>query len=929
MFCKPQQSIDYGDKHYSERNKNIRSLRKLVEFLDQRHSSVSILGIITHTAMELVCVGFYVWTSQVSAARNIYSFHWNLGVFITEVVLNIIFFLEWIALFFFEEDKKHYLVSWRSLVNLLTSVPMIILGIGALADSRWRSGWVPMYLRVWWISDCVYLLIDYPQIARHVVDIYREIGRFFARLFAVICTCIGTIQIVESCSGNYIDLYNSLYMMVVAFDTLGYGDVTPLTSPARLFMTAFCLVGLCYFIPLFQRLSKIGEMRQTFASYRQSFRQGHRNHVIICGNFSDMAVDILLKNFYAGWRKYLNTCIVLMSPVECTPEAQLTVNLPWFKDRVEVLIGDPVNEIDLKRAGASKADAIFLFGNTRSSAYYHDFDIIAQSMAVGLYDPNLPQHLLLRRGRTVKQIAPYAASALEIERTVHHLLGLSMAHPGIIPLILNLLRTYEPMPLDISLSRHWVEQYEYSLRNDLYGVEVPDALRGREFRVLARLFFEHDVTLIGVLNARNVVQLNPRELVPNAKKLIMIARTMKASREATVEIARKYEHTFGEEMLVAPDPDEYARRMREMRKPQHRYGAGPDSATVGHVAAASWLSTLGAESDEQAYSDDTLINAGGAASPATGGEPKLDVVESLAPVEDAMDLENHFLVIDLSSAKGKDKATRYAQEANLAAVAHDMYHVMRPLRQAYPYSDIVLLSNDVTFTPYFEHYWDPVADANPIKHITGCGLNSADLRRCNLQHCAGCCIFYAGDISRYGSTSAMSMLVVLSIQEILQCTPTFPVIVELEGLANLPLFPPNAEDVRLRSKGEVDFVFEPNFLIGNAISRQMLYPALQRTYFMEEFIDVMDVLISGYSEDMPALSRIPLSVCEAQLDTYEDVVNYCLKVGFLPIALQRLIHDTHSPSINGQRFVLTNPPHSLPVHQDTDIIFYLTPGVLM
>ncbi|CBZ23064.1 putative calcium/potassium channel (CAKC) [Leishmania mexicana MHOM/GT/2001/U1103] len=1010
----------FTDKHYAHSEQRFRSLRNFVEFLDQRHTNVSIFGLLTHTTMEVVAVALYVWTSQVTAAASVTEFAWSTPVFVVELVLSIIFLLTWIGMFFLEPDKKAYLISWLSLVNAMTSIPMIVIGIGALKDPSWRSVWVPMYLRVWWLCDCLSVLIDYPQIARHTPEVWRAMVRYFIRLFAVMCTCVGTHQIVESCSGAYVDLYDSLYLIIVAFATIGFGDVTPSSTSARIFMVAFVVIGICFFLPLFQRLAMIAERNQlhnTFSGGGSAswLRRGWKHpHVIICGQFSDLSVELLLRNFYAGWRKYLDTCIVLMAPEEHSPEVRLAANLPWLKGRVTLMVGDPAKPKDLDRAKARDADAIFLFGDSRSTAYYQDYTIIAQSVAVSLYDRNLPQHLLLHRNCTVNQISPYAASVLEVERTLHHLLGLSMAHPGAVPLIVNLLRTYESLPSDITLSRHWVEQYEYSLRNDMYGLEIPDALRGREFRGLARSFFEKDVTLIGILNSRSVVQLNPRELVPNAKKLILIAKTMKVAQDATDAIARDHEQTFGEEMLVAPDPDEHDRAKR--RRARSRFlasfssasGSGsscgldgdvadrngapkqrgdrwprqaaqvsasrpatptltttdsqrtlpvrPHGATATTAAAAAPPpglekpnglacafpsavslhlsgSTIAAEDDSSDELDARSNTVAAAPPPQQQQHPTSTRAppvrsEALVRIDDAFDLENHFVIVDLSSAKAKEVSSRYAQEAVNTAVAHDIFHVTMPVRQAYPANDIVLLTNDVSFGPYLDYYWSMHRQdtANPLKYISGCGLNTADLRRCNLERCAACCIFYAGDISRSGSTSAMSMLTVLSINEILHGIPAFPVVVELEGLANLPLFPPHAEDPRLRTKAEIDFAYEPNFIIGNAVSRLMLFPALQRTYFMEEFIDVMDVLISGHAPDTPALARLPLSLCQVELQTYEDVVAYCLTFGYLPIALQRRIADVRNPSINGQRFVLTNPPRALPVSQQTDLLFYITPG---
>lgn len=104
-----------------------------------------------------------------------------------------------------------------------------------------------------------------------------------------------------------------------------------------------------------------------------------------------------------------------------------------------------------------------------------------------------------------------------------------MVCPGAIPFIVNLLRTYEPLPLDITLKRNWVDEYEYSLRNDVYDINIPETLREKGFHELAKSFFAEQVTLIGVLNQQNRIQLNPRDDITDALKYLVIAKTRRAA----------------------------------------------------------------------------------------------------------------------------------------------------------------------------------------------------------------------------------------------------------------------------------------------------------------------------------------------------------------------------------------------------------------
>eukprot|EP00796_Vickermania_ingenoplastis_P012836 gene12836-8730_t len=248
----------------------------------------------------------------------------------------------------------------------------------------------------------------------------------------------------------------------------------------------------------------------------------------------------------------------------------------------------------------------------------------------------------------------------------------------------------------------------------------------------------------------------------------------------------------------------------------------------------------------------------------------------------------------------------------------------------YALNDIVLLTCDSAQFPYIEGglYEKRETLQKPMHYIFGCGLNTSDLRRCNFSKCAGRCIFYSGDISRGGSTSAMTMMVVLSIMDIVKApegsSPAFPIMVELEGLANLPYFPPYGSDPRLLIRSSRDYFFEPSYLLGNTLSRKMLFPILLRTYFVDEFLDVMSIMINGHNDDEPSLGKVLLSQFEAEMTTCKDVTDHFLNLGYLPLALHRLIHDPLNTALAGHRFVFTNPPPALPVEQDSDALFLLT-----
>ncbi|EAN76555.1 calcium/potassium channel (CAKC), putative [Trypanosoma equiperdum] len=877
-MSKSRAVVKFGGDQSKERV----SFRNFFDVLNQRHSNVSVSGLAVTLLFELLSISIYVEASFYAHPTSIYDFNWKTGRFITVAIINAIFFSEWIVMLWVEEQKVRYCLSLLSIVNALTCLPMVIVGIGAIVKPTWQSVWVPLFLRVWWLRKCILVLLDYPQVAKWMMDIRRDICRFLITMLAVLSTCVGIQQFVETLAGNYMDPFSSLYCMVTTFGTIGYGDVSPQTAPGRFLMIGFLVVALSYFLPLFQRLAQIGRDHLNYNECHSCW--GRRPHVIFSGIFTGLGAEIILMNFYAGWRKYLGVRVVLLSPVDFPPEVRLLADIPWLRNRVVLMIGDSAKQVDLIRADAANAEAIFLFGDTGSAAYHADYQVIQQSLAIRQFDPELPQHLYLRSERHTRHVASYAASVVEVERLLHHLLGLGAAVPGAVPLIMNLLRTYEPLKVKGTASRPWIEEYEWSLQNDIHCLEMQQTFRGYSFHSLARLLLQHNVTPIGIIDENGEVQLNPHRISSSAVKLVVVAKALRSARSALEAAEEAHSQTsFGEHTGEV-----------EGKEPCI-YGMDREAAAGAY------------------YTSDF-----------PGREAKSGV-EALQLVDDAYDFENHFVVIDLSMAKAKAPETEGAREGSLSSAAMDVFHVMRSIRQSYPQNDIVLLTKDTSFSAYFGRYWNSVPGAIPVKYIDGCGLNANDLRRCNLKRSAGIIIFFSGDIGG-ASTGGLSLLVFLSVASILPSSHNIPVVVELDSTQYLSLFPPYADDPYLCSRAESDFVFEPNYVIGNALSRHMFFPSVHRTYFMDEFVDIIDMMVSGVDERTPSLGRLPLLFTTDSLHIYQDVVEYCLKLCYLPIGLHRCISDPETPYINGQRFVLTNPPGDLIVDQKCDAVFYLLPA---
>ncbi|GET85436.1 potassium channel subunit-like protein [Leishmania tarentolae] len=559
--------------HYRHSALGIHSLRKLFDVIEQRYSHVSVLLLWCNVGLEAAALGIYLHVQRDHLTEDWRAFDWGLGYFTAEVLLSAIFMASWISLLAVEAKKWNYVLNVRSIMNYLSSGWMLLLALGALLtlDPAWTRVYAPMFLRVWWLHESLLSLLNYPQISVYFTENRLEMVRAMIQCIAVVGTSVGILQAVESFCGDPVEYFDMVYMMLLSFSSIGYGDVTPLTVQGRLLMIIFIGVGFSYFVPILQYVSDLGVYHLSYAYYTTWFKG--TGHVVICGNLGYNELRMQLKNIFAGDRHYLNMSVVLLLREQPSPQVLLLLNSPKYRSAVHLLVGDPGVPMDLDRCHARGASSMFLLGAGTNSSYYSDYDQAAQTMTINALIPDLPLYILLHRSRYTKSLMPSRAHLLEFERLNHNLLGLGCVLPGMIPLVVNLMRMFDPMTtevpwelrdfkdlfglrggeaslramrkmwtrkrpmltygaatieLGLGAEPDWMSTYEASLAQHVSTVAAPPPVqRGHyTFVSLARLLYRTDITLIGVVRSSSrddsVVELAPRGSLVGVKKLIVI-----------------------------------------------------------------------------------------------------------------------------------------------------------------------------------------------------------------------------------------------------------------------------------------------------------------------------------------------------------------------------------------------------------------------
>ena len=149
---------------------------------------------------------------------------------------------------------------------------------------------------------------------------------------------------------KFSSLFNSLWWTVVTFTTVGYGDMSPVTFPGRMFTFVVMAAGLINFSII---VSLVTDKFQQFRSGRDRGLDSlkMKDHILICSDDPTWMQEIISQN-----QQYLkNDKIALISPsVEHPLLATSKNNLKWVS-------GDSFDLNVLRKAAAAKAKIAYVY----------------------------------------------------------------------------------------------------------------------------------------------------------------------------------------------------------------------------------------------------------------------------------------------------------------------------------------------------------------------------------------------------------------------------------------------------------------------------------------------------------------------------------------------------------------------------------------
>jgi len=299
-----------------------------------------------------------------------------------ELILSVLFGVDWLLSFFMADQKNEFVGSFYSMVDLLSVIPTFFLygtgpppylddinSINLVLIYALHAATTARVLRALRIRN--YLMYVKDQIQQKVGEIilislvtlvfFSALMQFFERVES---SCKD--EILDNCNPKddpeLLDFNVWIYAMLVTISTVGYGEITPATTMGKIsvmFMIAFGVMGL----PLMSN-QLFEKMRYMSYYARLSYnKKKNQNHVIITGDLQSVSLFEFFSEMFHEDHDNDDLNAVVLTPNSPSRDMLAVLRHPQFTLNVTFLEGSALNELDLRRAHADTASAVFILSN--------------------------------------------------------------------------------------------------------------------------------------------------------------------------------------------------------------------------------------------------------------------------------------------------------------------------------------------------------------------------------------------------------------------------------------------------------------------------------------------------------------------------------------------------------------------------------------
>ncbi|KAG0344760.1 potassium channel, sub T, member 2 [Podila humilis] len=408
--------------------------------------------------------------------------------------------------FIFADNKWRFIFSIQTLLDTVTAVPFVLSG-AFMPNGQYV--YVPYFLRSWSVISRLQRALNIgvdigisDQPFDHVkAKLIALVAYFIAILYNGMAAFLYCESMFAPADAKPNTVGDAFYFILITASTVGYGDITPKSFEAKIVVMAFIIVALSVVPGLIAgTIETIKSSRSGGGSYTQSrgANGAPKQYLVMIGDFqSAKRVGDMLSGFFNKEFSESDVRVVFLSRNKPSREVKTLLDMPMHKNRTTMLVGNGLDESDLKRCQVRDAGAVFVIPDlTASGLESQDTMTTLLAWSIHIYAPNTRIFTYNRLPETESFQWGVVEKSMCISDIKQLLLAYNCRHRGSATLILNLLHPSEPAN---SYDEGWQAQYGDGTGNELYVGPVPSVFIGWTFAQMSWFVFqEFQSILIGI-----------------------------------------------------------------------------------------------------------------------------------------------------------------------------------------------------------------------------------------------------------------------------------------------------------------------------------------------------------------------------------------------------------------------------------------------